>query len=199
MDKNNDVKKGISWKTTFSLITNKFILGDFLFVSFTAVAGFQLLFIIANFFINGEALEAVFPLYVLGIAFFALFFLMFFASLLLGNKYNAEFTVDENGISYRSGRKETMINRILLVLFLLFRPTRSGSAILAISNESGALSWKEIYKAKFYDKERVIAVYNSWRVWTRLYCTPENYAEVVEFIKSHLKIGEELRKRSDGK
>lgn len=114
------------------------------------------------------------------------YFCFFFSMLLLGNRYNAEFSVDHKGISYKSGIREQRINRIVLLLLLLTRSRMSGSGFLAIAGESGYFSWGEIYKVISYEKSRVIELKNNWRTLVRLYCTDDNFYQVSELCHQYL-------------
>lgn len=54
-----------------------------------------------------------------------------------------------------------------------------------MAGESGKMAWSEVRRCKEYPSLRVIALKNSWRVVTRLYCTPDNYSAVAEIVRSH--------------
>jgi hypothetical protein len=41
------------------------------------------------------------------------------------------------------------------------------------------VNWRDIRRVKEHPQQHVISVMNQWRVLVRLYCTPENYGEVI--------------------
>lgn len=183
----------ITWEKEFSLITNRFVLKDLFRIVFITLVLFQAILILVTFVAGETVADVIMPLYVdLGI-FVGMSLLFLFAMVILGNRYNAEFTVDESGISFKSGQREKKINRIVLLLQLLTKPTMSGSGFLAVSGESGNYEWGEIYKIISHEKLKVIEVKNSWRTVTRLYCTDENFEEVLNLCNEQLKKAENMR------
>ncbi|MEI6296899.1 MAG: hypothetical protein WCO84_04620 [bacterium] len=177
----------ITWEKEFSLITNRFILKDLFKVVFITVAIFQIVIIVATFLVGEDVSDVIMPLY-LDLAIIVGFgLLLLFSMLLLGNRYNAEFTVDNKGIEYKSGLREKRINRLVLLLMLLTKPRSSGAGFLAVSGESGSFSWDEIRKIIPYNDAKVIEVRNSWRTVVRLYCINENFDKVLKFCNERLK------------
>jgi hypothetical protein len=189
----NEMENKITWGKEFSLLANRFILKDLFKVVFISTVIFQILLVLTAFLVGKNVADMIMPLYVdLGI-FAGMSLLFFFSMLILGNRYKAEFTVDEKGITYKSGLKERRINRLVLLLMLLTKPRMSGAGFLAVSGESGRFDWKEICKITPYGGAKVIEVKNSWRTVVRLYCTDENFEKVLSLCKEYLEKAEEWR------
>lgn len=183
----------ITWEKEFSLLTNRFILKDLFKVVFITIVIFQILLVLVAFLVDKDVTDMIMPLYVdLGI-FAGMSLLFLFSMLILGNRYKAEFTVDDKGITYKSGLREKRINRLVLLLMLLTKPRMSGAGFLAVSGESGSFAWKEIYKIIPYSGAQVIEVKNSWRTVVRLYCTAENFDKVLSLCNEQLKKADEWR------
>lgn len=106
-----------------------------------------------------------------------------------GNRSYAVFEIDEKGIrqypTKKTHRKNTAINTILFLLGLASgRPGYAGAALIAQSTNSASITWRNVGKLKFYPRQKAIAVKNSWRTVLVIYCTPENYEEVSQFMYS---------------
>jgi len=183
----------IIWEKEFSLLTNRFILKDLFKVVFFAILIFQALLVLATFLVGKDLADVIMPLYVDIVIFAGMCLLFLFSMLLLGNRYNVEFTIDEKGMSYKSGLREKRINRLVLFLLLITKPRMSGAGILAVSGESGSFDWKEIYKITPYSGAKVIEVKNSWRTVVRLYCTTENFDGVLCLCNERLQKAKEWR------
>jgi hypothetical protein len=155
--------------------------------------------VLAAFLVDTDVADMIMPLSLdLGI-FAGLSLLLLFSMLLLGNRYKAEFTVDDQGITYKSGVREKRINRRVLWLTLLAKPRMSGAGFLAVSGESGSFDWKEIYKIIPYSGAKVMEVKNSWRTVARLYCPNENFEKVLSFCNEQLTKAEEWRVKNPKK
>ncbi|MCX6555990.1 MAG: hypothetical protein NTW95_00925 [Candidatus Aminicenantes bacterium] len=195
----NKTENKITWEKEFSLLTNRFILKDLFKVVLIATVIFQILLVLTAFLVDKDVADMIMPLVVdLGI-FAGLSLLFLFSMLILGNRYHAEFTVDDKGITYKSGSREKKINRLVLLLLLLLKPRMSGAGFLAVSGESGSFSWKEIYKIISYSKAKVIEVKNSWRTVVRLYCTAENFGEVRSLCNQQLEKADAWRVKNPKK
>ncbi len=179
----------ITWKKEFSLVTNRFVLKDLFRVILITTIIFQIFVSSIVYFANGDffSLKVCLTMDLVIILGFGI--LALFSMLLLGNRYNAEFTVNQNGISYKSGLREERINRFVLFLMLITKPKSSGSAFLAVDSEANKYDWKEIKKIIQHKNQNVIEVKNSWRTVVRLYCTPENYEEVLSMCNRYIAMG----------
>jgi len=184
MSKAND-KVIRSWDIAFPLVTNRFFLYDCV-KALAWTAGIMVLIMAIGFTLAGNfgSLWGIFP--VLGII-MAGFFVMFvlISLIFFGNRYPTRFTLTERDVCW-SGRSQVgrKANALAIVLGLLARkPATAGAGMLAASSEDGRLSWKSVKRIKEYPAPRVITIMNGWRVVIRLYCTAENYQDVVEDVR----------------
>ena len=55
--------------------------------------------------------------------------------------------------------------------------------------------WKDIYNARVYPKERIVALSNSWRTVLRLHCLAENLDQVADQAQKCARVGALWQKR----
>lgn len=177
----------LSWHVQMPLLTNRFFLYDMVKLFFwTGLILFAILSCIS--IASGHpgqipGIAAVGCIILGGIAFlFVLISLVFF-----GNRWPMAFLVAPAGISYESqSRRGKIANRVAIVAGALTgNPGAVGAGLLAASREEGMLLWREIRRIKANPDLRSISVMNSWRVVVRLYCTPENFTEVVNLVQQY--------------
>lgn len=169
----------ISWEQYIPL-TDRFMLYDLLKVFVASVAIMQAMLLVMAFFIDEEPVILPFQIYLILFFIFASLYL-FVALAVFRNKFWASFALAPEGAMYRMGARERKINRLVLVLSLLTgRPGPTGASLLALSQESGVVEWRDVYNVKTYPKERVVALSNSWRTVLRLYCLAENFDQVAD-------------------
>jgi hypothetical protein len=123
---------------------------------------------------------------ILGLILFGLLFLFVMISLVFfGNSYRVKYLLAAPGIGWESmGRRGKVANRLALVAGALSgSPSVAGAGLLAAASESGLLGWESVARIKAYPALSVISVMNSWRVVTRLYCTPQYYAYAVQWLR----------------
>ena len=176
-----------AWDITIRLVTNRFFLydmGKLFFFTFLITAVISL-FISA---ISGKmgifpVLLKMFFFVVAGIAALSLLI----ALTLFANRYAMRFELTEKKVSWETRSKiGRLAGPLAFVAGLLAgKPSVAGAGALAIAGQSGDIAWPKIRKVREYPSLRVISLKNSWRVVTRLFCTPENYSTVVELVRSH--------------
>jgi hypothetical protein len=121
-----------------------------------------------------------FPVYGF-VAFWVLFQLV--ALVVLGNRVDATFTVDAEGMTVAAGERIRKVNRIVTIIALLSgRPGPVGSAMLATSREDTLVRWESVSRIKFYPRQRVIQVRDSGMRTTRLFCPSDRYEEIVRRV-----------------
>jgi hypothetical protein len=186
--------KVISWEQYIPL-TDRFMLYDLVRVFVASLAIMQASLLVMAFFIGED--PVILPLRIYLILFFIFSSLYLFVALaIFRNKYWARFVLAPEGAMYKMGLREQRINRLVLALSLLFRrPGAAGASLLAISQESGIVEWKDVYNVKVYPKERVVALSNSWRTVLRLYCSAENFELVADRAQSCAEKGAQWRSR----
>jgi len=184
----------ISWEQYIPL-TDRFMLYDLLKVFVASVAIMQALLLVMSSFIGEDPVVLPVQIYLILFAIFSSLYL-FVALAIFRNKFWASFALASEGALYQMGLRERKINRLVLGLSLLFRrPGPTGASLLAISQESGMVEWKDIYRVKIHPRERVVALSNSWRTVLRLYCLAENFDQVADRAQKCALKGALWRKR----
>jgi hypothetical protein len=182
-----DSPQAIEWEIAFPLITNRFFLYDMaklLFWTFLIFNGILL----TIFLLQGEW-NAVMPM--LGISGLILlgFVILIIAItvLIFGNRFPTRFAVRPDGVFYwsLSGRASALNRAAIVAGALAGKPGAAGAGLLAASRESGGIDWKDIRRVREYPGQRALSIMNSWRVVVRLYCSPENYARVLDLVRMH--------------
>ena len=172
------------WAAEMPLLTNRFFLYDglklfvWLTVILSALVG-------AMFGISGSLSKAMPILEMFGwIVAGILYLFVLIAWIVLGNRYPMAFRIAPESIGWVSlSRRARIANRMAVVAGAATGSlTGAGAGLLAMSQESGRLPWSKLRKVKKYPEERVITLMKSWRVAARLYCTPENYAQVAQLV-----------------
>ena len=164
----------LEWAAEMPLVTNRFFLYDA--VKLIAWTGLVMYALLAGIAIATGSLNDMGPAFggmALVLAGFLLMFLAI-AAVFFGNRFPMEFRVGPEGIAWHSlSRRGRVSNRVAVMAGVMTgSATAAGAGLLAASQEFGGLQWRSIHTTKMYPEERVITVMNSWRVVTRLYCTP---------------------------
>jgi hypothetical protein len=168
------------WQAEMPLLTNRFFLYDGgKLVFWTGIGVGVLMFfgcLLAGSLRSLPTLLGLFGAILLAM----LFLFLLIALLFFGNRFPMSFTIGPGGIGWASvSRRARAANRIAVVAGIASGSLGgTGAGLLAVSQETGYLSWSEVRRIRPYPAERVITVMNNWRVVTRLYCTPDNYAYV---------------------
>lgn len=182
-----DTEPSIIWDISFPLVTNRFFLYDMIKVTFFSCFVFFLIFFVI--LAITKSLDSLPVFLLIATLFFVVFNILFLfvALIFFGNRYAARFAISEKGVSWETRSKRAKIaNRAAVLIGVLSKkPGVAGAGLLGMSGEAGFMKWKDIKKIKAYSGPRVMTLMNSWRVVTRLYCTPENFLQVLEMSKRH--------------
>ncbi|MHB1132918.1 MAG: zinc ribbon domain-containing protein [Chloroflexota bacterium] len=186
----------VTWSRRVPLLTNRFILWDFAWVFGVSVGALYLIVAVMGLFAEGELVLLPPEVGLIVLAILGGLFLV--ATLLvLGNGYNMVFTLDGEGVTWRSGRRERNLGRLAwfvgLLALLQGRPGLLGAATLAQSQEGDGIAWRSLHAVKVYPGPRVISLSNSWRAVLRLYCLPENFEAVKERVLAEAAAAERWR------
>lgn len=174
----------ITWRYDIPLLTNRFMLWDFGKVIVISVAVMALLVIVMGLLTRGEAVFLPWRILALVTGIMAGLFAV--ATLILGNRMEARFTVSAKGVGYEAGLRERRVNRTVFWLGLLARsPTTAGAGALAASRESEFIPWASVRTLRVHRGPRVVVLKNSWRVVMRMYCPPELFERVVAACEAH--------------
>jgi len=174
----------LSWAVEMPLLTNRFFLYDMLKLFFWVAVLLGVLLTVT--FAFGGSLKNLPPiLKMFALILGGIFFLFVLISwIFFGNRFPMRFRINSWGVGWSSlSRRSRLANRAAVIAGVASGSLAgTGAGLLAISQESGQLAWEKVQTVKKYPAECVITLMNSWRVVIRLFCTPENYADVARLV-----------------
>jgi hypothetical protein len=182
----------IEWTYRIPLLTSRFMLWDFVRVTVMSVSIMYVLVALMGWVADGEPalLPLQVPLMVGGIL-LALFFIV---GVLLGNRFTMTFSVKPDGVTYSSGAREKRWNRAAVLFGALGRSaTTTGAGLLATASEQGGWKWSDLHSARYFPRQRVISLRNSWRTVLRLHCTADDYERIRAAVAAGLERGAAVR------
>ena len=173
----------ITWTYDIRLITNPFMLYEFVKVS-----GLSVLISYALVGLTGSIVEgglALLPWPVVVVGFISMLVLMCAASLLMGNRSRATFVVSPKGVGYEAGSREKALSRTTAAVGALTgSATTGGAGALAVARDSLYLAWDDIHRVALHPSQRVISLKNAWRVLLRLYVPPGLWDDVSTTVEA---------------
>jgi hypothetical protein len=114
--------------------------------------------------------------------------LIFAMVVVMGNKVTYEYTITDQGVTQIMGEKERRRNKVILGLSILAGSVRStGAALMASSRETTQITWDDVKKIVTNDNRKTIQLKNNWITIMLIYCTPQNYIQVIEKINTNIK------------
>ncbi|MDO8879543.1 MAG: hypothetical protein Q7W44_01885 [Coriobacteriia bacterium] len=181
--------RAVEWEYRVPLITSRFMLWDFARVIVLSVLIMYVLVALTGLLVEGELV--ILPPQVFLITTGILVGLLLIVVLLMGNGFSQTFTVDPaGGVRYASGSREQKWNRAAVILGALRgSPTTTGAGLLGVMREKGGWTWRQLHAARYFPRQRVISLRNSWRTVIRLHCTPENYEQVRALVAAGIARG----------
>ena len=176
----------VEWDYDVALLTNRYMLGAMIKVMLGAALGCALL-VAFPLGIAGEwdVIPPIFALFaMIGAGLFTLSLLIM--GLMFRNRMKTRFRVDAAGVELKLTDRTALVgNRAAFwVGLVLGKPGAAGTGALAISQEQQRLAWDGAFTAHFEPATRSIAFRNGWRTLMRVYCLPENHAEVTAMIQA---------------
>lgn len=190
--------ENIEWDIDVSILTNRFILNELLRVLgiATLITAAIVTLIMLPSILSGSmytsssnARDAKYALMLIGILFLftALFIIAYY-----GNKYMLSYNLDSRSVSTitreNQKAKNSKINFLLIFAGLLTgNPTAVGTGFLAASHQNQDIKWKNVKKAIFYPKSKTITLKAGFAEKSIVFCTPENYYSVEQFIRTMCK------------
>ncbi len=179
--------KKIQWETSVPIFRNSIILQG---LGLSLGIPFGIIFIIMLILTKGDILhsDAKYALMLIGI-FLGLSFLLIY--ILYGGKYLPVYIIDENGITNFSQQKEAKknksINNLLIVLGVMRgNLTAVGTGLMNQSRQIMNIHWDSIRKIKYHPKQNTIIIKGGFAEKIAVFCTQENYSQVVEIIKNNI-------------
>ena len=191
----------LRWEARVPLLTNLFILYDFVKVLAISFLVMQVLLAVMTVAtgqrLKLETIAAYAKLggaavLVLGVIMLLVMLLFFW------NRFPMRFTLWPRGAMVESlSRRGKAGNRLALILGLLARkPGVAGAGLLGMSQESVFTAWPEVYRVRVHEARRVVSLMNRWRVVLRLYCTPENFSPVQAAAAAWAEQGRKTREQA---
>jgi hypothetical protein len=175
----------LSWDQRVTLLTDRFILVNLLVV-FGISFGFVVLVIVTAITWEGswDRDTAMSLARGLGIVVIVLLLLMIFAmGVVMGNRSDMSFRLDRQGVTCATGSRERKLNRIALIVGMLTaNPRLLGAALISTSREEELIGWNDVEQLGIHRREHVICLRDSWHDVMRLYCPPDRFAEIEQFV-----------------
>jgi hypothetical protein len=181
-----DNKIKLQWEINVPLFRNPFILQG-LGMAIGIPFGMMIIIIIVLSKGNIMGTDAK---YALGFIALILLLSLIVTQLVYGGIYAAGFLMDKKGItSYTQeaqAKKNRAINRLTVILGLARGNLAAvGTGILAHSRRIMQINWREVRHVYYYPKQSTIIVKGGFAEKMTLFCSPDNYDEVVTFIEDH--------------
>ncbi|HQX63349.1 MAG TPA: hypothetical protein PK593_07805, partial [Thermomicrobiales bacterium] len=180
-----DIRGTLEWGYRIPVLS-RYLLGTMLWVVALSVGGMQVVVFIAGLVFAREVI--LLPWQILGLVMLIVFGLALIAMTLLHViRTETRFRVNANGVSWRSGSRESRLMVGIALLGLLMRkPTVAGAGMLASSATSGSIRWRDISRVVVHPRERAISLRSGWRTVQRVYCPAALFDEVVEYVNEHV-------------
>ncbi|RIK36027.1 MAG: hypothetical protein DCC58_19780, partial [Chloroflexi bacterium] len=181
------------WERRVPLITNRFVLWDY--VRMSALGAALMIGAVGTIgLFAGEGFVLLpWQVYAVTAAVVTTIFL-FVCLVVFRNRYWMCFALTPGGVLTESGRLPDAFNKIVVVAgALTLNPTLAGAGLIAGSREDGFLRWSDVARVCYHERERVVSLSSAWRTVARLYCTPENYGTVAAYVRDTL-AAEEARR-----
>lgn len=192
--------QGFTWDIDIPLLTNRFMVYDLSKVVVITIAIFAVIFAMITIASDGgmDLRKFFILLKICGLVAAILITLMVLVMLLFFfNRFPMRFFLSPRQVRVASlSRQGKWGNRLAVILGALAgKPGIAGAGLLAMAQEMVAMNWPEVKQVKVHRQARVISLLNSWRVVLRLYCTPENFPQVLAWVREHAPAGREPGKK----
>jgi len=188
-----DMQEAIRWEISVPIFKNTVILkqlGLALGIPFGLVA-------LVIVLISGRSRDT---LYALG--FIAALLILTWVLIMVAyrGKYETEFVLDQKGVLCRTQARQAKKNRVINTLAVIFgllsgRAAIAGAGMLAQSRQEVFLRWNRVTRVKYKPQSCTILLCGGWTEQIALFCTPENYAWVEDFVRQKTLLPERLNDR----
>jgi len=194
LNKENVVKE-ITWEKRVSLITNRYVLQDFLKVF--SLSYLIMVLLMGVIFLSQGDIESIVPLlYMFALVNAGLFILcILIMALFFGNSFNLRFTLNNKGVLCEViDRRAKMSSNVAIIVGLITgRSGTLGAGLLAKSQETTFIPWKGLINLIPDERQKTIALRNSWRRVLVVYTSESNYQEVLQHINKYVVTLEERK------
>lgn len=174
-----EIPENIKWSIRIPIFRNPIILKQ-LGIAIGIPFGLLILFLIIA--------KAFFALTVIAVLFL---FTYLFILTVWGGKYDVGFELNKvrirNFTLKNQANKNLIINTMTVVLGLFSgKPAVAGAGLLAQSRQHLTIKWSSIRKVKFHAANKTVMVKGGFAENIAMFCTSENYAAVVTFVRFKL-------------
>ena len=178
--------QSLTWDIDIPLLTNPVLVLRFFIVMVISVLLLEALTLLMAFLFSDEII--LLPLPLMGIALGVITVLFVLVCLLIyRNRFSIRFSLTAKFAAYQSGPREGKITRVVSIFALLTGNLRAiGPALVGESQQADVFEWQDLRRAQANPRLHVITLYNSWRPVLDLYCPPEKYAAVLQFVEERL-------------
>lgn len=176
----------IQWEIDVPILTHPLILLSFAKVF--AISGFLMWALMSFVFVvNGEYrqivdMAALTTMIVAG--------LMIASALVMlaicRNHFHMRFTLgDEAAVAEMLDGRAKRANRLAIVVGVLAgKPGAVGAGLIGEAGASTRVAWPSVVSLRFYPRWGVIALRNVWRTTMLVFCSPEDYERIREFVEA---------------
>ena len=186
--------KKIVWEKQIPLFSNTVVVKQLAMVIIIP-AFFIMIFLV---FLDPDMIVEAFMVFVLLLAIFTVLSVIAMGMIHAATRggLSATFSLDDKGMYYDAGKNSRALNRLTLLGGLVAGyPALLGGSMINISRESESMAWSDVGKITAYDSQKTIVAYRKSLISPiGLFCTGENYEEVLDFIIRHLPPGIDLKR-----
>jgi hypothetical protein len=183
--KTNQGGNGITWEILVPLLNNRLIVGATIKVfGFAAIGVASLLSLVFATQGNWQLIPKTFLfLMLLGCGLIVLSLVIM--AVVFQNRWRFRFTLSDDRIRFETIDKTLRAANRLAVKagVLVGRPQAIGAGLIGQSTEIQEIKWSGSFRAVYKPGARVVILRNRWRRLMIIYCTPENYTKVAEYIR----------------
>ena len=176
----------IAWTAAVPIFRNNVIVRQ-LGVAIGIPFGVLILFL----YFSGSGQSRRYSLYAIAMVAALLFLTWLLVMVLYGGKYEVGFVMDSRGVLCvslpRQAKKNKAVNSAAIVLGLMSGNfTAAGAGVLAQSRQKEFTWWSKVRRVRAYRRTLTIVIISSAMQKTALFCTQENYQEVISFLQNRL-------------
>jgi len=177
------VTSELEWDISVPLVSNVYVIVDILLALLLVSSG---LVVVIVYWVGFEHLYSVLRIFVIADGFMIVLMLSVMSFVFL-NTFQLIYRLDETGVQVRVGEFESNINRAAWrISSFAQRHSFTGGRVYAMTNEQHSVKWDAITRYVVDERRRVVNLTNSILTLMRIYCTPNNFGEVVEAVRQYI-------------
>jgi len=193
-----DCEPALEWQVDVSLLGQPTMVANFakvIAIAVVVMSGLLIFLSIASG--NSAPIWPTAQLTLACVGFVAVLFL-FVIVVFFRNRMTMRFAVDERGAQSAQidRRARAGANAAIVAGALSGKPGLLGAGLISQSSSSQTVRWSAVRSARFSPRWRAIKLANGWRAVMVLYCLPQNYENVAEWVRRALASNSPSRERS---